>query len=107
MASCAQRANLQLVFRRKGGVLHAGGEDAWMTRVAWRFLDLPGQALPGDLDEAHLLRGIGSGDVSSDLHEVAGDQFSAKDFRPWHGTVLAFQDTLHSLQSGDSSFTLK
>ena len=32
---------------------------------------------------------VRSGDVNSYLKDVAGDEYSAKDFRTWHGTVLA------------------
>ncbi len=99
---------LQLVFRGKSGVAHRlEVEDARLARVVRRCQHLPGQALFRYRDEAGELRGIGSGDVNAYLQEVAGDQFSAKDFRTWHGTVLAFEDTLHSLQSGNSCFTLK
>ena len=35
------------------------------------------------------LHKIGSSDVNAYLHEVAGAEFTAKDFRTWAGTVLA------------------
>ena len=99
---------LQLVFKGKSGVAHRlEVEDARLARVVRRCQDLPGQALFQYRDEAGELRGIGSSEVNSYLHEVAGYQFSAKDFRTCHGTVLAFQDTAHALQSGDRCFTLK
>ncbi|HEX5711974.1 MAG TPA: DNA topoisomerase IB [Solirubrobacterales bacterium] len=34
-------------------------------------------------------RDVRSTDVNDYIHEYAGEQFSAKDFRTWHGTVLA------------------
>jgi hypothetical protein len=34
-------------------------------------------------------RDVRSEDVNAYLQEKAGEQFSAKDFRTWHGTVLA------------------
>jgi DNA topoisomerase I len=34
-------------------------------------------------------RDVRSGDVNAYLREQAGDSFTAKDFRTWHGTVLA------------------
>ena len=35
------------------------------------------------------MRDVGSSDVNEYLREVAGDDFTAKDFRTWAGTVLA------------------
>jgi DNA topoisomerase I len=34
---------------------------------------------------------IKSDDVNAYIHEIAGDEFTAKDFRTWTGTVLAAQ----------------
>lgn len=82
-------------------------EDARLVRVIRRCQDSPGQALFQNRDEVGELRGIGSSEVNTYLQDVASHQFSAKDFRTCHGTLLAFQHTLHSLQSGDSCFTLK
>ncbi|WP_143044772.1 hypothetical protein [Variovorax sp. YR216] len=36
-------------------------------------------------------RSISSTDVNDYLREIAGRDFSAKDFRTWHGTVQAFE----------------
>jgi DNA topoisomerase I len=53
--------------------------------------DLPGQELfryKGKDGEIHTLT---SGDVNDYLRQVAGNDFSAKDFRTWQGTVLALR----------------
>jgi DNA topoisomerase-1 len=50
---------------------------------------LPGQQLFQYRDDAGKPRGITSTDVNSYLHDVAGDGFTAKDFRTWAGTVQA------------------
>jgi len=39
--------------------------------------------------EARTWRDVRSADVNAYLQEKAGEEFSAKDFRTWHGTVLA------------------
>lgn len=39
--------------------------------------------------EDRVWRDVRSADVNAYIQEIAGDRFSAKDFRTWHGTVLA------------------
>lgn len=56
-----------------------------------RCQSLPGQALFEYLDDAGALHGVGSADVNDYLREAGGGEFSAKDFRTWHGSVLALQ----------------
>ena len=51
--------------------------------------DLPGQELFQYLDEDGEPADVDSDDVNDYLREVAGDDFTAKDFRTWAGTVLA------------------
>ena len=51
--------------------------------------DLPGQSLFQFVDEDGELHNITSSDVNDYLHEIAGDHFTAKDFRTWAGTVAA------------------
>jgi len=54
-----------------------------------RTQDLPGQKLFQYLDENGGQQEIKSEDVNAYLREIAGEEFSAKDFRTWAGTVLA------------------
>jgi DNA topoisomerase-1 len=77
-------------FRGKSGKRHEVGlEDRQLAKVVRRCQDLPGQELFGYLDEQGIMRDIGSQDVNAYLREIAGDDFTAKDFRTWSGTVLA------------------
>lgn len=77
-------------FRGKGG---KAGEvevsDASLARIVGRCQDLPGQELFAYVDEAGEVRSIGSGDVNDYIREISGQDFTAKDFRTWAGTVLA------------------
>ncbi|MEO8638939.1 MAG: DNA topoisomerase IB [Chloroflexota bacterium] len=77
-------------FRGKGG---KGGEveisDARLARIVGRCQDLPGQELFAYVDESGEVRSIGSGDVNDYIREISGQDFTAKDFRTWAGTVLA------------------
>src|SRR5205823_9296773 len=48
---------------------------------------LPGQRLFEYVDESGVTHPVDSSDVNGYIREVAGDEFSAKDFRTWLGTV--------------------
>jgi DNA topoisomerase-1 len=50
---------------------------------------LPGQELFQYLDEGDNPQTIDSSDVNAYLREVTGEEFTAKDFRTWAGTLLA------------------
>lgn len=85
---------LKLRFRGKSGVMHeAQIDDARIAAIVRRCQQLPGQELfqyQGDDGEP---RGISSTDVNDYLREIACDNFTAKDFRTWHGTVQALELT--------------
>jgi len=77
-------------FRGKGGVEHdVGVRDRRVARVVRRCQDLPGEELFEYLDDEGEPRRVSSEDVNDYLREVTGQDFSAKDFRTWGGTVLA------------------
>lgn len=87
-------ASLRLRFRGKSGVLHeARVDDARVARVIRRCQQLPGQELFQYQDADGELRSVSSTDVNDYLREAAGDNFTAKDFRTWHGTVQALELT--------------
>ncbi len=64
-------------------------KDAKLARIVEQLQDLPGQSLFQFVDEDGEIHNITSGDVNEYLHEIAGDHFTAKDFRTWAGTVAA------------------
>jgi DNA topoisomerase-1 len=77
-------------FRSKGGkASDIEVSDARLARIVGRCQDLPGQELFQYLDEDGEPRAIGSQDVNDYLREITGQDFTAKDFRTWAGTVLA------------------
>lgn len=87
-------ASLKLRFRGKSGVLHeARVDDPRVARVIRRCQQLPGQELFQYQDSEGELRNVSSTDVNDYLREAAGDNFTAKDFRTWHGTVQALELT--------------
>lgn len=77
-------------FRGKSGKIHQIDlRDARIARLVKRCQHLPGQELFEYLDEGGQLRTVDSGDVNDYLQEIAGGDFTAKDFRTWAGTLLA------------------
>jgi DNA topoisomerase-1 len=77
-------------FRGKSGKQHAVGvEDRGLARIVRQCQDLPGHELFEYRDESGETRTIDSADVNAYLRAISGEDFTAKDFRTWAGTVLA------------------
>jgi DNA topoisomerase-1 len=77
-------------FKGKSGKKHRiDVRDRTLVKLVRRCQDLPGQELFGYFDKDGTARDVTSEDVNRYLREIAGDGFSAKDFRTWAGTVLA------------------
>lgn len=77
-------------FKGKSGQFHTiEFEDQRLARLIRRLQDLPGQELFQYIDEDDNLHGIDSADVNEYIQDASGDEFTAKDFRTWRGTVLA------------------
>lgn len=81
-------ATVRFAFRGKSGVRHALDlRDRRLARIIRQCQDLPGQQLFEYADEDGTTHAIDSADVNDYIREVSGDEFSAKDFRTWAGTV--------------------
>ena len=91
-------ATVRFSFRGKSGKSGKAHtidiHDRRLARIVKRSQDLPGEELFQYLDESGVQHTIGSGDVNAYLREITGQDFTAKDFRTWAGTVLA----AHALQ---------
>ena len=94
-------------FRGKGGKRHeVDVRDRRVARIVERCQDLPGQTLFQYLDEDGERQTIDSADVNEYLREIGGQDFTAKDFRTWAGTILAAL-ALHELEAFDSETQAK
>ncbi|CAN5311817.1 DNA topoisomerase IB [soil metagenome] len=83
---------LHLSFRAKGGQQREVSlSDRRLARVLRQCEDLPGQRLFQYVDEDGKRRPIDSDDINAYLHEAAGADLTAKDFRTWGGTVAALE----------------
>jgi DNA topoisomerase I len=77
-------------FKGKGGkVWKLNVRDRRIAKVIRACQELPGQELFQYLDENGETRDVTSSDVNAYLREITGEDVTAKDFRTWHGTVLA------------------
>ncbi len=63
--------------------------DRRVARIIRACQELPGQNLFQYEDDEGNVRQVTSADVNDYLREIAGTDFTAKDFRTWAGTVLA------------------
>jgi DNA topoisomerase-1 len=83
-------STLRFEFRGKSGIRHSVGlDDRRLVRIVKACRDLPGYELFQYVDEQGTRQVIDSADVNAYLRETCGDDFTAKDFRTWSGTVLA------------------
>jgi DNA topoisomerase-1 len=81
---------LKFRFKGKSGKEHTVGvRDRRLARIVRQCQDLPGQHLFQYIDENGERQSIDSDDVNEYLREATGEDFTAKDFRTWAGTVLA------------------
>ena len=98
---------MQFRFRGKSGKFHdVRLDDARLARIVRRCQDLPGQALFQFRNEDGKPESIDSGDVNTYIRELTSDDFSAKDFRTWAGTLLT-AEALHEAGFSDSDAEAK
>lgn len=77
-------------FRGKSGKDHEiKVDDKHLAPIVKRCQDLPGQELFQYIDGAGERQKVSSEDVNDYLREITKQDFTAKDFRTWAGTVLA------------------
>src|SRR6266567_3101637 len=83
-------ARLRFRFRGKSGRQHeVDVTDRRIANIVSKCQDLPGQDLFQYVDDGGEVRNVTSQDVNDYLREITNENFTAKDFRTWAGTVLA------------------
>ncbi len=83
-------STMRFEFRGKSGKTHAVSlNDRRLAKIVRRCQALPGEDLFQFVGENEAQQTIGSGDVNDYLRDITGDDFTAKDFRTWSGTILA------------------
>jgi DNA topoisomerase IB len=82
-----------LRFRGKSGQEHeARIDNARLVRILRRVQQLPGQMLFQYVDDAGERKAVDSGLVNDYLRDAMGEEFTAKDFRTWAGTLGAIAE---------------
>ena len=77
-------------FVGKSGKKHEiAMKDERLAKIVRRCRDLPGYELFQYIDDNGKRQDVKSNDVNTYLQEISGQDFTAKDFRTWAGTLLA------------------
>jgi DNA topoisomerase I len=85
-------AKIYFRFRGKSGKEHQiTVANRKLARLVKSCQELPGQDLFQFIDENGQLQPIDSGDVNDYIRQIGAEDFTAKDFRTWSGTLLAAQ----------------
>lgn len=85
-------STLKLQFRAKSGKLRALTiTDGSLSRFVKKCQDLPGQHLFRWIDDAGEAHPVTSTDVNAYIRAATGEDFTAKHFRTWGASVLAFR----------------
>lgn len=83
-------STLRFAFRGKSGKKHVVEvQDRRVARIVKRCQELPGHELFQYLDDDGAQQTVESTDINAYLRRVTGQEFTAKDFRTWAGTVVA------------------
>jgi DNA topoisomerase-1 len=100
-------SEVEFRFRGKSGVFHSVKvHDRRLANIVSRTRELPGQDLFQYLDDDGEPHSVGSQDVNDYLRDITGEDYTAKDFRTWAGTVLAAL-ALHEFEKVDSQAQAK
>ena len=98
---------LRFAFKGKGGKTHnVTVRSRRLARLVGRLQELPGQELFCFVDEEGRTQAVDSADVNAFLRDIAGGDFTAKDFRTFAATVLAAW-ALQELSAFDSEAAAK
>jgi DNA topoisomerase-1 len=79
-------------FKGKSGKMHRTGfRDRRLARIIAACQELRGQRLFQYVDADGQRRAVESSDVNDYIRAACGDDFSAKDFRTWYGSLAALE----------------
>ena len=82
---------VKMRFKAKSGNLRELSiTDSSLSRLVRKCQDLPGQNLFQYVDDAGDPQPISSSDVNDYIRDATGEDFTAKHFRTWHASVIAF-----------------
>jgi DNA topoisomerase-1 len=83
---------VRLRFKAKSGKLaEVAVTDHRLAHFVRKMDDLPGQRLFQYLGDDGEVHAVGSSEVNDYLCEMMGEHFTAKNFRTWHASAIAFE----------------
>ena len=92
--------SLLMRFTGKHGIVHEVKiTDTNLKRICKRCQDLPGQMLFQYLNGDGEPKPITSGDVNDYIKDATGGDFTAKDFRTWSASAIAFEQMLKKTEN--------
>ena len=90
-----KHGRLMMRFAGKQGIIHEVAlTDRRLARVVKRCQDLPGQMLFQYVNGDGEPQPVNSADVNDYIREATGSDFTAKHFRTWGASVIAFEQML-------------
>lgn len=99
---------LMMRFTGKHGIVHEVPiTDRNLKRIVAKCDDLPGQHLFQYIEESGDPCPITSADVNEYIREASGGDFTAKNFRTWGASVIAFDQMLTAAEEDRSRISLK
>jgi len=85
-----QGQKISFHFKGKKGVMHdIDLKSRRLSKLIQKCKDIPGKELFQYIDDEGNLHTVDSGMVNDYIKEISGEDFTAKDFRTWSGTVSA------------------
>jgi DNA topoisomerase-1 len=93
----ATAGKVRMRFKAKGGIERdVTITDRRLGRIVRQCKDLPGQALFQYINGEGVPHPITSADVNDYIREATGGDFTAKHFRTWGASVIAFREMLEA-----------
>ena len=94
---------VKMRFKAKSGIeRELRITDSTLSRIVRKCQDLPGQHLFQYLDEDGIPHPVTSTDVNDYIREATGEDFTAKHFRTWTASVIAFEQLCAAGEEGIS-----
>lgn len=103
-----QGNKLMMRFTGKHGIVHEVPiTDSHLKRIVSKCDDLPGQHLFQYVTQEGEACPITSADVNDYIREASGGDFTAKNFRTWGASVIAFDQMLTAQEQEKAKISLK
>jgi DNA topoisomerase-1 len=98
-----ERGRLRITYTGKHGIKRTVTiADRNLVRIAKRTQDLPGQHLFEFVTGDGSVCPVTSGDVNAYIKDAMGEEFTAKDFRTWGASVIAFEEMVKRIEKHGS-----